>query len=101
MGAKDTGTVVVAPGTVESAIAGGVILRTWDPEVIGMVVGTECRPSAITCRFNCLNVWSPLRSYVRVAPSRAAMPRPGCHAVLALPSSVVDAVALRSPGSRP
>jgi hypothetical protein len=29
------------------------------------------------------------------------MPNPGCHAVLGLPSSVVDAVALRSPGSLP
>ena len=29
IGAKDTGTVVVAPGTVESAMAGRVILRAW------------------------------------------------------------------------
>ena len=48
-GAKETGTVVTAPGTEPSAIGGSATLRVWLPEVIVMAVGTEWRPSAITC----------------------------------------------------
>ena len=59
---KETGTVVTAPGTVPSAIGGSVTLRTWLPEVIVMAVGTEWRPSAITCMSRSLSVCGLARS---------------------------------------
>ena len=36
-----------------------------------------------------------------VEPTCASVPKPGCQAVVALPSSVADAVFWRSPGIRP
>ena len=59
---KDTGTVVVAPGTVPSAIGGSVTWRVWLPEVIVMAVGTEWRPSAITCMSSVVNACGLARS---------------------------------------
>ncbi len=59
---KETGTVVTAPGTVPSAIGGRATVRTWLPEVIVMAVGTECRPSAITCMASPLSVCGFARS---------------------------------------
>ena len=59
---KETGTVVTAPGTLLSAMGGSVTCRTWLPEVIVMAVGTEWRPSAITCMARLLSGCGFLRS---------------------------------------
>ena len=59
---KETGTVVTASGTVPSAIGGSVTLRAWLPEVTVMAVGTEWRPSAITCRVSPVSVCGLARS---------------------------------------
>ena len=57
-----TGTVVTAPGTVPSAMGGSVTVRTCVPEVIVMDVGTECRPSAMTCMLSPVSVCGRARS---------------------------------------
>ena len=57
-----SGTVVTAPGTGLSAIGGSVTWRTWLPEVIVSAVGTEWRPSAITCRLRWLSACGLVRS---------------------------------------
>src|SRR5580704_12756108 len=98
---KESGTVMVAPGTGESAIGGSVTFRTWVPEVIVSAVGTEWRPSAITWRLRCDSACDLVRSYVSDDPISAGVPSPGCQAVDEFPSTVADAVAFRSPGSRP
>ncbi len=54
--------MVTAPGTVPSAMAGTTTWRTWLPEVIVIAVGTECRPSAMTCMANPLSAWGLARS---------------------------------------
>ena len=61
-GGNETGTVVTAPGTVPSAMAGSATCRTWLPEVIVRAVGTECRPSAMTCMANPLSACGLARS---------------------------------------
>ena len=53
---KLTGTVVVALGTLLSAMGGSVTWRTCRPEAMVMDVGREWRPSAITCMFSWLSV---------------------------------------------
>ena len=40
---------MVALGTVLSAMGGSVTWRTWVPEAMVIEVGTEWRPSAMTC----------------------------------------------------
>ena len=59
---KVTGTVVTAFGTVPSAIGGTVMVRTWLPEAIVIVVGTEWRPSAMTCMLSPVRVCGVARS---------------------------------------
>jgi hypothetical protein len=53
---KLTGTVVVALWTVPSAMGGSVTWRTCVPEAMVMEVGTEWRPSAMTCMARWLSV---------------------------------------------
>ncbi len=101
MAGNVNGTVVTAPGTELSAIGGSVTWRTWRPDAIVSAVGTEWRPSAITWRFRWLSACGLVRSYVSVEPICAFVPSPGCQAVALFPSTVADAVAFRSPGSRP
>ena len=57
-----TGTVVTAPATELSAIGGTVMVRVWLPDVIVMAVGTEWRPSAITCMSSPVRVCGLARS---------------------------------------
>ncbi len=57
-----TGTVVTAPGTVPSAIGGTVTSRVWVPEVMVKAVGTEWRPSAITCMLSPVRLCGLARS---------------------------------------
>ena len=59
---KVTGTVVTALGTVPSAMGGTVMVRTWFPEAMVMEVGTEWRPSAMTCMLRPVSVCGLARS---------------------------------------
>ena len=53
---------MTAPGTVLSAIGGSATLAHLVPEVMVMAVGTEWRPSAITCMVEVVSACGLARS---------------------------------------
>ena len=56
MGPNWSGTSVTAPPTLLSATAGSLTLRVTPPAAMVSDVGTEWRPSAMTCRVSVLSV---------------------------------------------
>ena len=103
---NDSGTVVTAPAVRLSAMAGSgsvrVVAAFWLAvvAVIRMLVGTEWRPSAMTCRSMCVNVNGLARLYCSQSPAWWVAPKPGCQAVVELPSMAAAAPETRLPGSR-
>ena len=96
-----SGTSTTDPGTRPSAMAGST---TWsEPLAVVTVseVGTECSPSATTWRSRLWKVIGRGRSYSSHSPAWWAAPKPGSQMVAGLPSMVLIAPLVRSPGRRP